>query len=121
MKKDLITKIVNTVCYTMFTYSESVDSVSVDNTIATKYALASQVSNCFRYVDLAKIGYKEDIIIAYTEYDNAVNIWVTQHSEDNKCIGYKYGSCVYTDKKNQIEVTAELMQALYMTLNNCKY
>lgn len=122
MKQELITKIVDTVSATMFYKYHKCGKVAVDFDIAIKHGLAASVSNVFNYVELMETGYKEDLIISFTAYDNAVNLWRTVHSNiTGKVNGYKYITCVTTNKKNQIEVTAELMQCIYMALNECKY
>ena len=120
MKKDLIKKVVDTVCNTMFISAYGVEKVCVDSDRATKCGLAWSISKCFKYVELMRTGHKEDIVIAHTDYDNAVNIWTTVH-ENGKCIGYRYVTCVYTEKRNQIEVTAELCMNLGITEQTLKY
>ena len=114
-------KIVNTVCETMFTRFHGVSKVGIDFETAHKNGLASSISDCFNYVELIENGYKEDIIISYTEYDNGINVWTTLHNKENKMKGYSYKFCIKCEKKNQIEVTAELMLSLYAALNMCKY
>lgn len=123
MKIELMGKIVDTVSATMFTAYHSCAKVAVDFDIAVKNGLASSVSEVFKYVELtADSRYKDDLIISYTAYDNSINLWKTVHSVlNNNVLGYKYITCIRTDRKNQIEVTAELMQCIYMALNDCKY
>lgn len=115
MKKDLMKKIVDTVCNTMFISSHNVEKVYVDLEHASKCGLAASISDCFKYVETTRSGHSEDIVISYTEYDNAINIYTTVH-RDGICKGYSYKYCVRTEKKNQIEVTAELCMALIMAI-----
>lgn len=122
MKKDLIKKIVDTAASTTFWKIHNCAKVAVDFDIAVKYGLSASVSNVFTYIELRETGYKEDLIISFTEYDNAINLWRTVHSKtDGKTLGYKYITYVTTGKKNQIEVTAELMNCIFMARNECKY
>ncbi len=115
MKKDLMKKIVDTVCDTMFTSTHDVEKVCVDFERASKCGLAASISNCFKYVEMRRSGDSEDIVISYSEYANAINIYTTSH-HDGICKGYSYKYCVSTEKKNQIEVTAELCMVLHMAI-----
>ena len=117
MKKETLTKIVETVVDTMFTNHHRLGKISV---VSDCIAIVKSIDNCYSYVNLVDSGYKEDIILSHTDYDNAINIWITS-SKDGKVRGYSYNLSVRTEKKNQIEITAELMQALYMTMIRCKY
>lgn len=123
MKIELMQKIVDTVSSTMFTEYHSCAKVAVDFDIAVKNGLAASVSEVFKYVELSKDSrYKDDLIISFTAYDNSINLWKTVRSVlNNNILGYRYITCIGTDRKNRIEVTAELMQCIYMALNECKY
>ena len=111
MKKETLTKIVETVVNTMFTNHHKISKISVETNCTT---LAKSIDNCYSYIDLVDSGYKEDIILSHTDYNNAINIWITSR-KDGKVRGYSYRLSIKTENKNQIEITAELTQTLYMT------
>lgn len=115
MKKDLMKKIVDTVCNTMFISSHDVEKICVDLDRPFKCGLTTSISNCLKYVEMRRFGDSEDIVISYSEYANAIIIYTTSH-RDGLCKGYSYEYCVTTEKKNQIEVTAELCKVLHMAI-----
>ena len=115
-----IKKIVNTVCDTMFTYFHGVCEVRVDFDRAHKLGLAASISNCLEYIETKRTGAKNDILISFSDYDNAINIYTTSFDDNGKCKGYRYLTCIHTDKKNQIEITAELCMQLQFAHNTVK-
>lgn len=124
MKKETLVKLVTIAIDNMLpiTYSHGCDKVSVNFDTAVKYGLAASVSNCIKYVDMQSLGYKEDLIISYTDYDDAINIWTTFHNkEHNAVLGYAYKLCVRLKGRTQIEIACELCSALGMARQMCKY
>lgn len=122
MKRETLEKIVVSALYNMsFGMTERVDKVNVPFEIAFENGLISQLSNIIRYQDCRFSGFKEDVIITYTESDNAINIFTTKHDSEDKAIGYIYKSCVLLTGKNQIDVSCELCLRLAQCNHDLKY
>lgn len=85
------------------------------------YGYARSIDNVIAYQDLRKWGYKEEIICAYADYSNSIDIYTTKHNDNGLCLGYAYKFCIRMNKKTQIEIACELCQALAMAQRDCKY
>lgn len=123
MKKETMEKIVNTAVETMCSgLTRHIDRINVNFDTAKSMGLAGSLSNIIVYQDCRFSGYKEDIIITYTDYDNSLNLYVTMHNAaDRVVLGYRYCFCVRMNGKNQIEIACELCQALAMLKQDIKY
>lgn len=115
MKKNTLIKMVEAI--ESFLYDtvnvKQLSKICVDFNTASEHGLMSSIHDCI-YITT---DYKEDVIIACNETEIYICRTVR---ENNYTVGYKFITFISTEKKTQIQITAELMYDIQYAIKECK-